>query len=272
LLQTSFQLSTILSKLGFSLLLLAAASICASASTFQTPSSTVRAQDENRLIVDEIARLSEMLKSGDAETRRDAVRRLAALRSLLAVAPISSMVNDPAEAVRAAAIAALGHLGDPASVPVIAPRLAQDKSIFVRKTSAYALGGLRTPAATGPLVNALKDKSEEVRGAAAVALGEYRDANAILPLVSALSDKNDFVRARAARALGNNGPTATAAIPGLIRLLQDDRDHYARQEAVVAMGKIGDRSALPALTRASLDPNPHLASEALAAIKSIEKR
>lgn len=197
---------------------------------------------------------------------------LSALRTLSAIPHITPLVNDSAEEVRAAAIAALGTYGDPSSAQVIADRLAQDKSIFVRKTAAYSLGKLRTAAATGPLVAALKDKSEEVRGAAAVALGEYRDAAAIDPLMSALSDKNDFVRGRAARALGNNGPAAAAAVPRLIRLLETDREPYSRQEAVVALGMIGDRSAIPSLTRASRDPNPYIAAAALSAIRSIEKK
>lgn len=272
MLQISFRLSVNLLKSSFSLLLLlAASSTCAAADVLQTSSSTDQPQNQSQL-VDEINRFSEKLKSSSAEERRDGVRRLGALKSPLAIGPVSSAINDPDEAVRAAAIAALGHIGDPASISAIAPRLAQDKSIFVRKTAAYTMGGFRAPAATGALVAALKDKSEEVRGAAAVALGEYKDAQAILPLISALSDKNEFVRARAAHALGNNGAQAAAAVPQLIKLVQNDRDHYARQEAVAALGKIGDRSALPALTRASQDANPHIASEALAAIKSIEKR
>ncbi|HKG21078.1 MAG TPA: HEAT repeat domain-containing protein [Blastocatellia bacterium] len=218
-----------------------------------------------------MARLSDKLKSSDEEERRDAVRGLAALETQAANALVAAMVNDPSERVRASAIAALGAAGDAAYVPAIASRLAQDKSIFVRKTAAYALGRLRAPSGTGPLVAALKDKSDEVRGATAVALGEYSDGAAILPLISALSDKNDFVRGRSARALGSNGPAAARAVPSLIQIIETDGEHYVRQEAVVALGMIGDRSALPALYRASRDPSPYLSSAALSAIRSIEK-
>jgi HEAT repeat protein len=265
--------STILSKTGFSLLLLLAAGFaCATAQGLRPARSAVHAINRSQSVEGEIARLSDKLKSSDEEERRDAVRRLAALESPAATALIPAMVNDPSERVRASAIAALGATGDTSSAPAIANRLAQDKSIFVRKTAAYALGRLRTPAATGPLVAALKDKSDEVRGAAAVALGEYKDGAAILPLISALSDKNDFVRGRSARALGINGPAAAAAVPRLIRIIETDKEHYARHEAVIALGMIGDRSALPALTVASRDPSPYISSAALSAIRSIEKK
>lgn len=260
-------------KFGISLMsLLAMGSVCVSAAGINLYSPAGRTQSPNQAIDDEIKRLSEKLNSSDPEQKRNAVRGLAAVKAPAATRLIIPLVSDPSEAVRAAAIAALAMLDDPTTVPAIAIRLAQDKSIFVRKTAAYALGRLRAPSATGPLVAALNDKSEEVRGAAAVALGEYRDATIIAPLISALSDKNDFVRARAARALGNNGPSATSAIPRLIRVLESDREHYVRHEAVIALGMIGDRSALPALVVASRDPSPYLASAALSAIRSIEKK
>src|SRR2546423_1912580 len=129
--------------------------------------------------------------------------------------PDGSKTNtDPAERVRAAALAALGNLRDPSLVRLIATYLTKDKRPFVRKTAAYALGQISNSGeATAALIVGLRDKDMEVRGASAVALANTPDATAIAPLIHALKDTSPFVRAYAAAALGVNGPAAAQAVP-----------------------------------------------------------
>ena len=109
-----------------------------------------------------------------------------------------------------------------------------------------------------------------MRGAAAVSLGDHPDTSAVGPLVVALSDKSDFVRAQTSRALGVNGRAAAPAVPVLIKLLLSDPEREVKRQAATALGLIGDRSALPALERASSDSDSYLASAARDSIRKIE--
>jgi HEAT repeat protein len=223
-------------------------------------------------IASEIGRLNTQLNSSDEEERRSAVLALSALENPAARSALAAALKDDSERVRAAAVTGLGRLDDPSLATTIAPLLTGDKSAFVRKSAAYALGRLHSPAGTGALVAALKDKEVEVRGAAAVALAEYPDAQSVEPLVAALADKSEFVRAQAARALGANWRSAGRAVPSLIRMLTSDRDQEAKRQAAHALGQIGDPAALPALQAAHRSSDPHLSSAALAAIERIKQK
>ncbi len=220
----------------------------------------------------EVLRWASLLKSSDEEERRDAALQLSRLKGDSAGSALASALTDPSPRVRAAVAAGLAERGEESAVPLLASRLAQDKDRFVRKTTAYALGGFHGPERTAALIAALKDKDMEVRGAVAVSLGEHPDAEAVPALSAALSDKSAFVRAQAVHALGVNGRGASQAVPNLISLLTKDEDVEVKRRAATALGEIGDRSALPALERARRDKDPYLEQAAIDAIKIIEGR
>jgi HEAT repeat protein len=105
-----------------------------------------------------------------------------------------------------------------------------------------------------------------------VALGEYGDAADISALTGALSDPASFVQEQAARALGRFGRASASAVPSLIKMLSGNGSHGVRLHAAIALGQIGERSALPALTAASRDRDPYLSKAAMESIKLIESR
>ena len=245
------------------------------ASGWWCPAATLLFQDQtnqqaSQETASEIAHWTAQLRSSDEEERRQAVLMLAATGERTAASAILPALNDPSPRVRSLAINSLASFGDKSFVPLIAARLAQDKTAFVRKVAAYGLGRLQSSEATPALVAALKDKDIEVRGAAAVSLGEYQDATAIPALISALSDKQEFVRAQAARALGANGRASAQTVPILVKLLTSDKDPEVKRQAATALGLIGERSALPALERAQHSPDPYLSQAALEAISRIQ--
>ena len=219
----------------------------------------------------DVSHWSSQLKSGDLEERREAVHGLSHIRTTAATSALIFALDDSSPIVRASAVGALGDRVDAGSAAAIALRLSSDKDPFVRKTAAYALGKATGAERTSALIAALKDKEPEVRAAAAVSLGEKPDAAAVEPLASALSDKSDFVRAQAARALGVNGRAAARAVASLVKLLTSDPDGEVKRQAAVALGSIGDRSALSALERAARDSDPYLAQAARASIRLIEE-
>lgn len=160
----------------------------------------------------------------------------------------------------------------------------QDSRSLLRKV----LGSEADNSTTASLVIALKDDDDTVRYAARQALG-LLGTGALPGLVQALKAPEPIVRLEAARLVGNLGGAAQSAGPDLLALLGDtglyvpptsnryilrlspspvefpSTDHppapnnpeqLVRVNAAIALGKLGDRSAIPALTTALKDSNP----------------
>lgn len=145
-------------------------------------------------------------------------------------------MDDPAPAVRATALAALGRLGE-----LDADRWVlgmADPAPEVRRR-ACELGATVGPQAAGALVDALADGDASVVEAACFALGELADA-AGTPAVGALS-------------------AAAGAHP----------DALVREAAVAALGAIGDPAGLPAILAATSD-KPAVRRRAVLALAPFE--
>lgn len=221
------------------------------------------------------------LSSADVEERRDAVSRLGAMRHPAASRAVLPGLQDADSIVRATSITAVLSLPPEESAASLLPLL-NDKDVLVRREAAYALGKTKSPTAVSLLIDLLRfDKVDEVRGAAAVALGAIGNEAAVTPLLGVLTgqaaqikkqkakpEQNPFVLRSAARALGQIG--TRASVPVLIAALANEQsEDDLRREAAIALGRIGDETALPALRNATTARDPHLASAADVAVKSI---
>jgi HEAT repeat protein len=167
--------------------------------------------------------------------------------------------RDPAIQYQAAE--ALGDLGDPAAVEPLAQALRGDEYSGVRWKAAEALARIGPPAVDA-LIEALDDPDDDVRWKAAIALGEIGDPRGVEPLIKVLADPDRFVQSRAAQALGMIG---APAVDRLTRML-DEGEGEVRWGAVLALDKIGDPRAVPALVKASRDPGGEVNAEIVAAI------
>ncbi len=130
------------------------------------------------------------------------------------------------------------------------------------------------PKAVPAFVRQLASPDAAVRAVAAgqlAALGPDAAA-AVGPLRECLTtDPANTVRFVAAEALGRIGPAAKAAVPDLIRALREDADGVPR-EAAVALGRLGDPAALPALRGALTHRETDAARAAAEAVRLLEKR
>jgi HEAT repeat protein len=173
-------------------------------------------------------------------------------------------VPAPHRLVADAAVEALLEIGRPA-VPALARALHKD-SEDVRRRAAEILGKLGPSAAAADLRQLLaREKSEDVRYSAAEAYAavETDPKQVVAAMLPLLRDRSPHVRGCAARLLGKLGPKAAAAVPALLRAL-DDRglrsqcmgppDMYGeravRFDVAESLGLIGAaaRAALPKLT------------------------
>jgi HEAT repeat protein len=120
--------------------------------------------------------------------------------------------------------------------------------VKVRRAAVEDFKGVDNLEAAQLLVACFKDKDNEVREIAQEALGMLRDKKAVEWLVrQARLTSNGELKARLALAFaGMNHPSIKPTLLGLLR----HRDAYIRKNAVIALGKQGDREAVAPMVEA----------------------
>jgi HEAT repeat protein len=244
-------------------------------------------------MADAVAEQIAALKDEDWAIREEAAVMLGTLRDPRAVGPLVSVLRDGDRAVRDAAIGALLAIGEPAvttlgaclSDPVLTvqelassvlARIADARVLtplitalaspdwIVRMHAAKALGRIQDPEAVGPLVPLLQDKVKAVREETSTALAAIGEA-AVPLLLDALTHGEWLVRLHAVEALGKT--RSLEAVDPLLSVLFNDRDRAVREDAVRALGQIGDARAVEFLVTAMKEPGLRpLAVEALGRI------
>lgn len=170
-------------------------------------------------------------------------------------------LHNPDEEVREEAARALGELGDSRAVePLIG--LLSDENRYVRREAAKSLGKIGDERAIVPLINALKDEDRYGREGAAEGLGDMGE-KAFSHLVSAMEDPDWHVRTGAAVALRIIGDKR--ALPALTRAMQDE-NRFVRREVIKSLGRIGDHSVIDTLIAALKDPDRSVRLRAVSAL------
>ncbi len=180
---------------------------------------------------DEFQRLVEVLLSGDEEEdRAEAAFRLLEIASILDLPTgrvleplVEALIADDSEMVQAAAVDALGLLGDARAIGPLIDRLANDEQPTVREAVANSLANFEGREVLEALVEALADEDERVRSAVAQALGDLGDPAASLPLLHALSDDYPRVRESAAAGLRKLGTDVTGLENGKFVISPESR-------------------------------------------------
>ena len=203
------------------------------------------------------------LHDRDAQLRLSVASALGDLADGRAARPLIEIVlRDPVPAVRAQAAIALGHIGDPASLPLLVSALG-DPEYWVRFRALEAIEEL-APEDAAPIEAALRDANREVRHRAALAIERLGRLDAVFDdlvsdeplraqaarerlvlvgraglserLARHLSDPIPVMRARIATLLGAVGSPAHAdALLGAL----DDADEAVRLAVIEALGDLG---------------------------------
>jgi len=178
-------------------------------------------------------------------------------------------LKDPYPNVRYLAAGQLGRIGDRRAVEPLIASL-NDPDFIVQYWAVSALGDIGDNRAVDSLIPLLKNKDAGFRFRAAQALGQIGDKRAYEPLL-ALALREDpelYPRAHAVEALGLLGDELAFEV--LSRILEGNDDSWIRSTAAKGLGYLGDRRAVPALTKAATDENWQIsgaAKEALSRIK-----
>jgi HEAT repeat protein len=162
---------------------------------------------------------------------------------------LAAAITDERPVVRAGAAYGLWLAREEATIPVLLDALS-DTEVSVRGYAALALGGLGETSVIEPVTALADDPDSEVRVCAAATLARLGDHRAVPLFRAALA--NDGEPARLATGLIGLYEI-DAGVEPLIEALSNESAEL-REACAVALGKVGDPRALPALDLAAEDP------------------
>jgi HEAT repeat protein len=168
-----------------------------------------------------------------------------------------------------AACTLLGEIGDPRAVdPVI--RIMEHPRLEIRRKAINTLGELGGSRAADVLLDALQ--KNDVRMTAVSALGRIGEQRAVEPLLGYLHHETSGVRRAAIVALGDL--RAKDAVGPLIRLMEEpewrkDPDWRLRSCTVIALGRMGDPTAIGTLVNFLDDGDNRCWADAVRALERL---
>ncbi|MDP2341907.1 MAG: HEAT repeat domain-containing protein [Deltaproteobacteria bacterium] len=173
--------------------------------------------------------------------------------------------------IRATAAVALGRLGDPRVVPVLAEVVRSDDSYAVRAAAAAALGRLNNASGIPALFEALHDNDEYVRNEVNDALDRFHTAAHLFAFREALHSDDALIRLAAVRAYGDvmRDPGASPGIAGFVIDALGDDDEAVVAAAETAVSAVAHERAVPLLVGGLTNPAAGVRS---ACARLIEKR
>ncbi len=210
---------------------------------------------------DAVSPLLGHLDDGSSAVRFEVVRALGRIGDQRAVVPLVSKFHDQSSNVRREAARALGQLGDKRATAPLMLAL-RDASPAVRVQALEALGKLIASDAVPAIASLLSSVGSDaattalagpVRNAALRALGRIRTPESVKLLVDALRKEgpiayDSHAAAPARRALLLAGKDA---IKALIATLDASPSPHLASAAVLTLGLLEARSAVPAILRAT---------------------
>lgn len=207
-----------------------------------------------------------LLEATDNQQRMLATRAFCELEDSRAIPHLIRLLSDACPLIRVSASYALGRNPSEAAVEPLIAQLTQDWNGYVRKGIVWALGNCHDRRSLPPLTHALRTDISAVRLWAASALAQMANLDyeavitAIPPLIEALRrDPVAAVRSNAAWAIGllcrelpSNVIYATA-IDALIEAFAEDEDMGVRDDARLAVLKVGDPRGLQVIEEIEQD-------------------
>ncbi|ELR98284.1 HEAT repeat domain-containing protein [Gloeocapsa sp. PCC 73106] len=198
-----------------------------------------------------------LLEHPESTQRIVAARAFCELKDERAIPHLINLLQDVCPLTRVSAAYALGRNPSPVALAPLISLLQQDWNGYVRKGVVWALGNSQDTLALKPLIKALKTDISAVRLWSAssivqIAQLEYESVvSAIPPLIEALRrDAIAPVRSNCAWAVGQlcrelplNVVYATA-IDALIEALAEDQDLGVKEDAKLALLRVGDPRGL----------------------------
>jgi len=202
-----------------------------------------------------IERVARQLEATDSHHLASELVTVLAMSGLRSEACLLSLLESKSENVRGLAAEALGAIGSSKAVPRLIALFDPQHGGPVNQSATVALAMIGSETAV-PLVSMLADEREPVGRRAEDALVAMRGGRVVDAILAVLDDKSPRVRASAIRILGARRDLV--AVPRLVWMLNHDRDLKVRVATAVALGCMQNKLAIAPLARATRHESPEL--------------
>ena len=227
---------------------------------------------------EEAAQWVELMRGGDADSRRQGREALIALGAEAVPVLIDACYDDDGW-IRWEAVNALGSIAfdQPSEVvqaiPALANRALHDSNSHPRWRSLWALGSFSEEVIVEMVLPALREglgADVTVRWNAAVALAFFGQSDVAPALNETVASEDPFQAWEAVYCLGMVNDDDSVRI--LAAILVKPEGHSVRlvQESVMTLGRIGDPAAIPALRTALTNPEAGVRWRAAQALEQLE--
>ena len=253
--------------------------------------------------------LADAVPGADGESKVGLINALGRRGSVSSASIVRAALRDKDEAVRIAAMQALGRIADPESEPPLRKllasasgrelRAAQDSYLRLAETllaageakraspmyhrlydeaqseqeKCAALAGIAKSdkeRAVPMLLKAMSSGESNLAGVAASALAAVPGEKATKMIAAAAGRSRPEVRRRLIGILGNRRDAV--ALPVLFAVVERDREAKVREAALLAMGQIGSPAAVPTLAKAAGDADQPVRMAAATALARLPGR
>ncbi|HTU88697.1 MAG TPA: PVC-type heme-binding CxxCH protein [Gemmataceae bacterium] len=184
--------------------------------------------------------------------------------SKMSPAELAKLLGDERPAVRHRAVEALAQKGAEA-VPALTKVIHSSKSAAARRNAVWAATRIEDAGARAAVRQALGDADEITRQAAIHSVSVRRDGDTVPALIELLKNPSPHNRRAAAEALGRIG--GKSAMPALLDALAQPRDRALEHSLTYALIEIGDAKATAAGLKSN---NPRVRRAVLTALDQMD--
>ncbi len=197
-----------------------------------------------------VTKLLEQLNDQDEITQLNAIVALGKIRDPRAVRALLPFIGASDEDLCRRALDALGEIGDPRAVPAIIKML-PEATDSLRDSVIDALAKIGDVTAVDALLPLLGESTPEQQTKILLGVKKAKAASSVSILLGLLENSKPVVRRHVVDALGEIAQADTWQV--ISELVSRDPSFEVRSAAVKALGKIGNKQALPILERALRD-------------------
>jgi tRNA (cytidine/uridine-2'-O-)-methyltransferase len=181
--------------------------------------------------------LMELLKGEELELDIKVVEASGKIGDERAVEVLCRKLKDDEPELRLSAVKALACLAHTASVEPLMDIIKNDKNLEIKRLAVKALGYIKDPVCVTFLIDLYERRKEDFEDSIVEALSSIEDERTFSVFLSSLESDRPDVRFLSARALGKSGNRE--AVPFLLKTLNDE-DWPVCSEVIKALGKLKD--------------------------------